>query len=158
MSTNDPNTVKTETEKVDLKKKYEYFDENLVLQSKEVPVSFEVFTVDAKLENVMVKLNAINRWIDAANYLIRNEALKAARTAAGVSGGINREVLMNFIKPYRELPQFASMISASDKRKATAEEWDKQTGAILEQIKNVPFVINSIKELSAKANSEESDA
>ncbi len=62
---------------------------------------------------------------------------------------------MEFIKPYRELPQFASMITASDKRKATAEEWNKQTSAILEQIKNVPFIMQAIKDKSAVANAEE---
>src|SRR6185436_3188172 len=111
MSTQDPNAPKAETEKVKLDKKYEFFDENLQLQEKTVPVEFEIFTTDAKPETVMTKLNSINRWLDAANFLIRNEALKNARAAAGVSGGINRAVLMEFIKPYRELPQFASLIT-----------------------------------------------
>ena len=147
--------TKPEVEKVSVKKTYEAFDNNLVLQSKDVTVEYEVFTADAKPETVMNKLNEINRWRDAANFLIRNEALKQARKDAGVSGGINRVVLMEFIKPYRDLPQFSGLITSSDKRKATAEEWDKQTNAILDQIKNVPFIMDSIRAKSVIANEEE---
>ena len=135
---------------VTIKKTYEYFDENLQLQKKEVEVKFTpaVTYADAvsRLSNDSAKL------LEGANLVLRREALKNARTDAGVSGGINREVLMEFIKPYREIPEFASMISASDKRKATAEEWNKQTQAILDQIKNVTFIMKGIRERSAAAN------
>ena len=149
------NEVKAETEKVEVTKEYEFFDSNLELKTVKVPVVYETFTENAKPESVMAKLNAINRWNDAANYLIRNEALKLAKATAGVSGGINREVLMNFIKPYREIPEFAAMISVSDKRKASSEEWNKQTNAILSQVKLSEFMMNSIRKASAKANETE---
>jgi hypothetical protein len=136
----------TEIQPVKTKKTYEYFDENLVLQSKEVEV---VYTPVDSQEKAVEELNKLGSWIDAANFAIRRNALREAKKNAGVSGGINRNVLMEFIKPYRELPNFASMISVSDKRKATAEEWDKQTNAILEQIKNVPFIMEAIKARSA---------
>src|SRR5437667_7162283 len=144
-----------ETEKVSIKKSYEFFDENLVLQQKEVTVEYETFTGEAKPEKVMAKLNEINRWVDAANFLIRNEALKAAKASAGVAGGINRAVLMEYIKSYREIAPFDAMITVSDKRKASAEEWNKQTSAILEQVKNIPFIMNAIRAASAKANATE---
>ena len=137
-----------ETEKVSIKKSYEFFDENLVLQQKEVTVEYETFTGDAKPEKVMAKLNEINRWVDAANFLIRNEALKAAKASAGVAGGINRAVLMEYIKSYREIAPFDAMITVSDKR-------NKQTSAILEQVKNIPFIMNAIRAASAKANAAE---
>ena len=155
---------------VEFDREYEYFDENLNLQTKKVPVKFEVIapvypenatpeqksTIDAQVnQKAIAKMNELGKWQEAVNFLIRREALTAAKVAAGVSGGINRAVLMEFIKPYRELPQFASMITASDKRKATAEEWNKQTSAILEQIKNVPFIMQAIKDKSAVANAEE---
>lgn len=156
--------------KVILKKKYEYFDENFELQTKEVLVEFTLIgpvypdnataeqkaAIDQEVtQSALAELNRINDFVGAANFLIRREALKNARLSAGISGGINRAVLMEFIKPYREAEPFASMISATDKRKATAEEWDKQTKAIIDQIKNVPFMVNSIKALSAKANETE---
>src|SRR6266853_843484 len=158
MSTQQPEKeaeVKTETEKVSIKKSYEFFDENLVLQQKEVPVEYETFTSDAHPQKVMAKLNEINRWVDAANFLIRNEALKSAKASAGVSGGINRAVLMEYIKSYREIAPFDAMITVSDKRKASAEELNKQTSAILEQVKNIPFIMNAIRAASAKANATE---
>jgi len=158
MSTQQPEKeaeVKAETEKVSIKKSYEFFDENLVLQQKEVPVEYETFTENAHPQKVMAKLNEINRWVDAANFLIRNEALKAAKASAGVAGGINRAVLMEYIKSYREIAPFDVMITVSDKRKASAEEWNKQTNAILEQVKNIPFIMNAIRAASAKANATE---
>lgn len=139
-------------EPVKLTKKYDIFDENLNEVSKEVTVEYtEVDSQEAALE----VLNRIGDYVGAANILLRREALKDARAKAGVSGGINRAVLMEFIKPYRELPQFASMIKSADKRKATADEWNAQTRAILDQIKNVPFIMASIKERSAQTSDEE---
>jgi hypothetical protein len=140
------NATEISVQPIKTKKTYEYFDENLVLQSKEVEV---VYTPVDSQEKAVEELNKLGSWIDAANFAIRRNALREAKKNAGVSGGINRNVLMEFIKPYRELPNFASMISVSDKRKATAEEWDRQTNAILEQIKNVPFIMEAIKARSA---------
>ena len=150
MSTTEP---VVESKEVTIKKTYEYFDENLVMQSKEVEVKF---TPAVTYEEGVARLNSdAGRILEGINIVLRKSALSEARGAAGVSGGINRAVLMDFIKPYRELPQFASMITATDKRKATAEEWNKQTSAILEQIKNVPFIMTSIRELSTKVNETE---
>lgn len=140
------------TEKVSFKRGYEGYNDKLELISNEVPVEFDVFSKDTPLEEVMSKLNELNRWTDALNYLLRNEALKDAKKRAGVSGTINRAVLMEFIKPYRELPDFAKYITSEDKRKATSEEWNAQTNAILNQIKNVPFIMDSIRTKSALAN------
>lgn len=143
------NTPKT-PEPITVKKSYEFFDENLVMQKKEVEVTFNLANT---YEEAVTRLgNDPAKLLEGANVVIRREALSEARKNAGVSGGINRAVLMEFIKPYRELPQFASMITASDKRKATAEEWDKQTSSILEQIKGVPFIMDAIKLASQKAN------
>lgn len=145
-SGSNPNTVT-------ITKKYEVYDDNLTLQEKEVKVEF---TPATSYEDAVAKLgNDPAKLLEGANIVLRREALSNARAAAGVSGGINRGVLMEFIKPYRELPQFASLVTATDKRKATAEEWNKQTQAILEQIKNVPFIMDGIKVASAKANADE---
>ena len=135
---------------VTIKKTYEYFDENLQLTKKEVEVKFTPAVTYA--DAVSRLANDSNKLLEGANLVLRKEELKNARNAAGVSGGINREVLMEFIKPYREMPEFAQMISASDKRKATAEEWNKQTQAILDQIKNVPFIMKGIRDRSTAAN------
>ena len=62
---------------------------------------------------------------------------------------------MEYIKSYREIAPFDAMITVSDKRKASAEEWNKQTVAILEQVKNIPFIMNAIRAASAKANATE---
>lgn len=148
MSTTEASTVQP----VKSTRKYEFFDSNLVLQTREVEVEYTPVTTQ---EDAVKAINEIGDWITAANHVIRKKALADARAKAGVSGGINREVLMEFIKPYREMPQFASLISSSDKRKATAEEWNKQTEAILSQIRNVEFIMNAIKERSAAANTEE---
>lgn len=139
-------------EPVKLTKKYDIFDENLNEVSKEVTVEYTEVTTQ---EDALAVLNRIGDYIGAANTLLRREALSNARKEAGVSGGINRAVVMEFIKPYRELPQFASMIKSPDKRKATAEEWNAQTRAILDQIKNVPFIMASIRERSASAGDDE---
>lgn len=145
---------KVETvEPVKISKTYEVYNDNLELVKKTVEVEFVPAT---SYEEAVSRLgNDVNKMLDGLNSIIRRETLSEARKTAGVSGGINREVLMNFIKPYRDLPVFAKMISAEDKRKASAEEWNAQTNAILEQIKNVPFVIDSIKQLSSKANETE---
>lgn len=143
----------TKPEVITIKKTYEFFDVNLVLQSKEVEVNF---TPASTYEEGVSRLNNdVNKLLEGVNVVLRKQALTEARNSAGVSGGINREVLMQFIKPYRELPQFSAMITNSDKRKATADEWNKQTNAILDQIKNVPFIMDSIRSASAKANETE---
>lgn len=140
-------TVETKTPKtIKLTKKYEGYNENLELISVEKEIEF---TEVVDNEKALEVLNSTNGYIDAANYLVRRNALSEARKAAGLSGGISREVLMEFIKPYRELPNFAAMIKSEDKRKASAEEWNAQTQAILDQIKNVPFIMQSIKDRSA---------
>lgn len=138
---------------VTIKKTYEFFDENLTLQKKEVEVTHNPA---ATYEEAVNRLgNDPTKLLEGANVILRRESLREARVSAGVSGGINRGILMEFIKPYRELPQFASLISVADKRKATAEEWDKQTTAILDQIKNVPFIMDGIKAASANAEKTE---
>src|SRR5436853_1668421 len=92
---------------VELEKEYEFFDENLTLQTKKVKVSYEtiapVFPENATEEQknaaiadanvrATIKLNELGKWQDAVNFLIRKEALTNARASAGVSSGINRAV------------------------------------------------------------------
>jgi hypothetical protein len=143
---------KTETtatiEPTTFKRTYTGFDENLKSVEKEVEVSFTPVTTN---ENALVELNRINNFVDAANYLIRREALAKAKESAGISGGFDRETVMNFIKPWREMPMFSAMVKAEDKRKATAEEWNAQTEAILEQIRQIPVLLQQLKDASAKA-------
>ena len=142
MSTNE--TVSNE---VTIKKTYEFRDENFALQKKEVEVKFTPATT---YEEAVTRLNNdANKLLDGANSILRREVLSEARRNAGAEGGINNAVLMEFIKPYRELPDFAKLVTATDKRKATAEEWNAQTEAILAQIKNVPFIVDAIKKASA---------
>lgn len=149
MSTNDPANGS-----VTLKRKYDVFDENFVEVSKEVTVTF---TPAVTYEEAVQRLNSDTaKILTGCNMVLRREALNEARKNAGVGEGvINRAVLMEFIKPYRELPQFAKFVASSDKRKATAEEWDAQTKAILEQVKTAPFMVQAIKDASAKANADE---
>jgi hypothetical protein len=145
-------TPEKAAEPVKMTKSYEGYDDNLILIKRDVEV---VYTPVSDQTTAVEALNKLGSWIEAANFAIRKNALKEARQKAGVDGSINRAVLMEFIKPYRELPQFAGLISVADKRQATAEEWNKQTAAILEQIKNVSFIMSAIKEKSAIANAEE---
>ena len=137
---------------VTLKKTYEFYDENLVAQTKEVEVAF---TPALTYEEGVQRLNADTaKILEGINAILRREVLLTARKECGASGGINREVLMNWIRPNRELPQFAKMVTATDKRKVSAEEWNKQTQAILDEIKNVPYIMNAIKTLSTQAEEE----
>jgi hypothetical protein len=145
------NTV-VEPKTVEFKRTYEGFDSNLKLVSKEVPVKYtEVLDQNAALE----VLNRTNGFVAAANVLLRKEALDKAKVEAGVSGGFNRQVVMDFIKPWRELPQFSSMVKAEDKRKATADEWNAQTEAILEQVRQIPSIMAQLKIQSESANASE---
>lgn len=139
---------------ITIKKTYEFFDENLQLQKKEVEVKHVPATT---YEEAVTRLgNDPTKLLEGANMILRRQSLSEARANAGVSGGINRGILMEFIKPYRELPQFASLVTNNtDKRKITAEEWDVQTNAILSQIKEVPFIMNGIKAASAAAEKTE---
>ena len=163
MSKVDPNLVEFE-------KEYEYFDEQLNLKKNKVKVSYTeikpVFPDNVTEEQkqaliteannkALEALNASGEWQDAANYVIRRKALAEAKTKAGASGGINRAILMETIKPYRENPQFSGMIKNPDKRKATAEEWEAQTAAICAQIKDIPFIMDSIKARSAAVTDED---
>lgn len=153
MSTTEPKVESLESNVVSIKKTYEIYNDNLELVSKEVTVNF---TPPLNYEEAVSRLgNDINKMLEGLTAILRREELNKARKEAGVSGGINRAVLMEFIKPYRELPQFASLITATDKRKATAEEWNKQTSEILNQIKNVPFIMDSIRQASAKVEDNE---
>ena len=146
---------KTETapEAEKFTKKYEVYNDDLELTEKEVEVSF---APASDLSAAITRLgNEDNKVLAGCNVILKREALRDARAKAGVSGGINRAVLMEYLRPYRELPQFASMIASSDKRKATAVEWNAQTAAICEQIKNVPFIMSAIKAKSAQVEEEE---
>ena len=137
---------------VTVSKTYEFYDENLVSQKKTVEVSF---TPALTYEEGVTRLESNTaKILEGINAILRREALAGARKECGASGGINREVLMNWIRPNRELPQFAKMVTATDKRKVSAEEWNAQTQAILDEIKNVPYIMNAIKTLSAQAEEE----
>lgn len=148
-------TTETATAKtVELKRTYEGFSDTLDLVSKEETGSYTEFTDSSK---AIEYLNQTGSFVDAANSVLRRNTLKDMRANAGISGTINREVLMSYIKPYRELPQFAAMIKSEDKRKATGEEWNAQTKAICDQIKNVPFIMDAIRKASEAANASSSD-
>lgn len=120
-----------------IEKEYSYFDlESLEEKSEKVSISFVPATsykeAVERLGNDEAKLTA------ALNAQLRSDALSAAE-ASVKSKGARRAVVFAFIKPMRAMKPFDAI-----------EDRKKQTAAILEQVKTVPFLLEGLKSLAAK--------
>ncbi len=145
-------TVETAPKVITFERTIVGFDKDLKNVEKTVSGSY---TEVASQEDALAVLNRTNSFIEAANVIVKKEAISKAKNEAGLEGGFDRETVMNFIKPWREMPQFSAMVKAEDKRKATADEWNAQTEAILEQVRQIPVLMAQLKAASDKVVSAE---
>lgn len=146
MSANEPKVVQ-------IKKTFEGYDENL--EPKSVDIDFN-FTEPVTYEEAVQRLNGdTSKMLQGLIGVLRREAIANERAKAGAANFINREALMLFIKPYRDIEPYSNLVTATDKRKASAEEWNAQTTAIIADAKKSPFTMSGIKKLSDKMNQED---
>lgn len=124
-------------------KKYSFYNENLEPEEKTVEVPFtEAKTYEEAVSRLGNDTASLTRAINAT---LRRQALKAEMLK--VRGqGISSKVLMEFIRPYREVPKFKAVT-----------DWTEQTKMILSEIKNVSFILDAVRAKSAAEGDEEED-
>ena len=139
MSKNVADAPVTET----LEKEYTYFDAELTQKSEKATVSF---TAPANLQEAMDRISNNSDVVkDALTAYLRRAALKEARSAV-LSKGISKKTVLNFIKAWREMPQYR-----------TISERKEQTAQILKDIKDIPQILAMLKAKAAEDMAKDED-
>lgn len=128
---------------------------NLKPISKEITVSF-MASADPQ--------DAVSRLGNDPVVLLKilNDALEAktisdAKSSAVPSGFASKKTVLDFIKNYRQVPTFASMVKLEKGDAGWKDQYNVQTDAILSQILSVPFMMDALKAIAAAAPADDSD-
>jgi hypothetical protein len=142
------------------KKKIRFYDlTTFELKEKEVPLSF---TPAASYEEGFARLQAslnddAEALRDAVNTILREKEFAAQKRQAIGDNGASKKIVLDQIKNWRDVPPFDAIVTTEKGKDGWKPQYDKQTAAILEQAKDVPFVVNAIKAKAAKDTSDDSD-
>lgn len=146
--------VKIETEKVT--KKYKYFDlSDFSEKSQDVSIDF----APAKtFEDAVARLGSDQKiLVNALNAALKKAALREA-SATVKSQGVSKKAMLDFIKPYRNASPFKELVTTEKGDKNWKDQYNAQTKALIEQVKNVPFMVEAIKSASANMDDEDEGA
>jgi len=148
-------TVKTETkapEAEEIKKSVKFYDlVSFEMKEAEIKASF---TPPATFQEAMTALSTMlsgnqESLRDALIPILRNAAIaNQKRTAIGENGAPKR-IVLDQIKTFRDVPPFNAMVTAERGKPGWKEQYQKQTDAIVAEVKGVPFIVNAIKAKAA---------
>jgi hypothetical protein len=147
MSTVQP-TENSNVEKIE--KTYKGFDLETL---KSISVKKEVeFTPATSYQDAVQRLGSDQKiLLKALNDALRAQTLTAARKEALGSNGGSRKAVLDFIKPYRMSPKFAAMVTKERGTDGWKDEYAKQTDSILQEVSQVPFIMENLKAVAAAA-------
>jgi hypothetical protein len=166
MSNETPNvevaaSVKTvEVKKIE--KKVKFYDlTDLMMKSQDIKLDF---TPAGNFQEALQRISAgakSEELTEMLNSILESKAISEAKKNQIPGGFASKKVVMEFIKSYRVVPQFAALVTLEKGDAGWKPQYDKQTDAILGQIKNIPFLMDSLKAIAATSTdedgSEESD-
>lgn len=127
----------------DFKRNVKVLDENF--DSKTIEVAGTFNPADSYEKALEMFGNDQGKILDALNSVLKAQAIQA-QVEAKTAGAFDERFVMKFIKTFRSVPPFNAI-----------EKESEQTKAILEQIKTVPFLLQSLKDF-VKAQAEEGDS
>src|SRR5436190_927172 len=90
--------------------------------------------------------------------ILRDAAIASQKKIAVGENGAPKKIVLDYIKNYRDIPPFSSIVT-TEKGKSPdwKKQYDVQTVRILEEIKNVPFIVNAIKAAAALSTASDED-
>jgi len=144
-----------------IEKTAKYFDLS-TFELKEAPFKVS-FTPPATFDEAVSALNSLmgadpEKMKAALTPILRDAAIASQKKIAVGENGAPKKIVLDYIKNYRDIPPFSSIVTTE---KGKSKEWkgqyDLQTVRILEEIKNVPFIVNAIKAAAALSTASDED-
>jgi len=154
---NAPTTVQPE----EIEKKVKFFD-LATFELKEATFKAS-FTPPATFDEAVSALNSLmgndpEKMKAALTPILRDAAIASQKNIAVGENGAPKKIVLDYIKNYRDIPPFSSIVT-TEKGKSPdwKKQYDVQTVRILEEIKNVPFIVNAIKAAAALSTASDED-
>ena len=154
---NAPTTVQPE----EIEKKVKFFD-LATFELKEATFKAS-FTPPATFDEAVSALNSLmgndpEKMKAALTPILRDAAIASQKKIAVGENGAPKKIVLDYIKNYRDIPPFSSTVT-TEKGKSPdwKKQYDVQTVRILEEIKNVPFIVNAIKAAAALSTASDED-
>ena len=112
------------------------------------------FTPPATFQEAMTALSTLMQGNqeslrDALTPILRNAALTNQKKTAIGENGASKKIVLDQIKNFRDVPPFSTIVTAERGKPGWKEQYQKQTDAIIAEVKNVPFIVNAIKAKAA---------
>lgn len=149
MSTNEKTETKSTAREFTTKVKgYDLTD--LSVTEKEIKGSF---TPATNYQDALTRVTAGKKEEEVTallNNILESEAVSNAKREQLPNGFATRKLVMEAIKSYRMMPQFSSLVTLEKGDEGWKKQYDAQTALILEQIKNVPFIMDGIRAQAAE--------
>jgi hypothetical protein len=161
MSKTETSTTPAAPQVEEIEKKVKFFDLS-TFELKETPVKVS-FTPPATFDEAVSALNSLmgsdpEKMKAALTPILRDAAIASQKKIAVGENGAPKKIVLDYIKNYRDIPPFSSIVT-TEKGKSPdwKKQYDVQTVRILEEIKNVPFIVNAIKAAAALSTASDED-
>jgi len=154
-------TVPAVPQAEEIEKKVKFFD-LATFELKEATFKAS-FTPPATFDEAVSALNSLMRsdpekMKAALTPILRDAAVASQKKIAVGENGAPKKIVLDYIKNYRDIPPFSSIVTTEKgKSKDWKGQYDLQTVRILEEIKNVPFIVNAIKAAAALSTASDED-
>lgn len=148
-------TTETNSNAEMITKKYKYFDlSDFQLKSKEVKVSFTPAKDYAEAVSRLGNDQAL--LTKALNSALRDQELSKARKEV-LSLGAPKKVVLDFVKPFRAVPPYSTMVTKEKGDSGWKEEYAKQTQELIKQVASNEFMLNAIRAAAEVSSDDDSD-
>ena len=154
-------TVPAVPQAEEIEKKVKFFD-LATFELKEATFKAS-FTPPATFDEAVSALNSLmgsdpEKMKAALTPILRDAAIASQKKIAVGENGAPKKIVLDYIKNYRDIPPFSSIVT-TEKGKSPdwKKQYDVQTVRILEEIKNVPFIVNAIKAAAALSTASDED-
>ena len=154
-------TVPAVPQAEEIEKKVKFFD-LATFELKEATFKAS-FTPPATFDEAVSALNSLmgsdpEKMKAALTPILRDAAIASQKKIAVGENGAPKKIVLDYIKNYRDIPPFSAIVT-TEKGKSPdwKKQYDVQTVRILEEIKNVPFIVNAIKAAAALSTASDED-
>lgn len=93
--------------------------------------------------------------LDALNAALTDKILSDARKEAFGGNKVPKSAVLKHVNVYRNSPQFSKLVTEERGKPNWKEQYSAQTAAILKAVKDVPFIMDAIRD--EKVTDEESE-
>ncbi len=139
------------------------------LPEKEITKKFKIFDVDSfsikeetktfKFQPAATSEEAIKRLGNDEKVLVEalNEVLEHRTIIANRPAGVSKKAVLDFIKGWRNAEPYRSMVKKNKGDEGWKTEYNAQTDSIFAAIKNIPPMVELIKNLPSGGDEEETE-